>query len=460
MKKKALTFVTLLIALAFLTSCVSTTAEVRQQPTAPTMQEVVTYTGPKARISVARIKCKAAKCSGAIGDGIRDMLISSLFKTNKFIVLGGREELEEIKEEIDLGQSGYVREDQAPQAGGWESADIIILGSITAFEPKASGIGGGLGGLTRGFLGGIALGKEDAYIAMDLRIVDVRTRRIINTTTVEGKASSFKIGGLGGGWGSAGFLGAGLSVYKNTPMEKAIRVMIENAVNYIATQTPPSYFRYSPSGEASPVPAPQPVGLERPKTEITGGLQRAKIGFKPGSRIIFEENFSGCTESPTTFEVVKGTVECVGFANRKWIVNSTAESIIRKRLDLRGDFAIEFDAYSTDNAPKLQITVGLSGEGPTLYLQSPYTDNNKVFFLLYPRNTEKVGETSVKKIHHIAMQHKDGKFRIFVDGRKVYSADADSLWLSANSDGISIRQLGDIDKGRYFLITNIKVSKY
>ncbi len=458
MKRKALFLVTILISLIFLSSCVSTTAEVKQQPTAPTMQEAITYTGPKARISVARIKCKAAKCSGAIGDGIRDMLISSLFKTNKFVVLGGKEELEEIKEEIDLGQSGYVREDQAPQAGGWESADIIILGAITAFEPKASGIGGGLGGLTRGFLGGIALGKEDAYIAMDLRIVDVRTRRIINTTTVEGKASSFKIGGLGGGWGSAGFLGAGLSVYKNTPMEKAIRVMIEKAVNYIATQTPPSYFRYSPSGEVSP--APQPVGLERPKAEITGGLQRPKVGFKPGSRVIFEEKFSTCTESPTTLEIVKGTVECVGFANRKWIVNSTPESIVRKTLDLSGDFAIEFDAYSTDNAPEAQITIGLSGEGPTLYLHSPYTDNNKVFFLLYPRNTDKVGEASVKKIHHIAMQHKDGKFRIFVDGRKVYSADADGLWLSANSDGISIRQLGDIDKGRYLLITNIKVSKY
>ncbi len=240
------------VLLLFIGACVSTTAEVQQQPAAPTVQQAVTYTGPKARIAVGRIKCKAAKCSGAIGDGLRDMLISALFKTNRFVVLGGREELEEIKEEIDLGQSGYVRPEQAPEAGGWESADIIILGSVTAFEPRAEGIGGGIGGLVPGFLGGIKLGKHDAYISMDLKMVDVRTRRIINTTTVDGKASSFNIGGLGVGWGSAGVLGGGLSMYKNTPMEKAIRVMIEKAVNYIANQMPESYYRYSP-GKPQPV---------------------------------------------------------------------------------------------------------------------------------------------------------------------------------------------------------------
>ncbi len=458
MVKRYFPYFCLFLLSFFIYSCAGTTAEVKQQPTAPTMQEVITYTGPKARISVAPIKCKAAKCSGEIGSGIRDMLISSLFKTNKFIVLGGREEIEEIKEEIDLGQSGYVNERQAPQAGGWESADIIILGSITAFEPHASGIGGGLGGLAGGFLGGIGLKKNDAYIAMDLRIIDVRTRRIINTTTVEGKASSFAIGGLGGGFGSAGLLVGALGVYKNTPMEKAIRVMLEKAVNYIASQTPPSYFRYTSAGEE--VSPAQPVGLKRPEHEITGSLQRPSVSFKPGKRVIFEEDFSDCSESPTTVEIVKGTVECVGFANRKWIVNSTPDSVVKKRLDLSGDFAIEFDAYSTDNAPDAQIIMGLSGKGPGLYLHSPYGDNNRVFFLLYPRNDQKIGEVSTKTIHHIAMQNRNGKFRIFVDGKKVYSADTDGLWLSTNADGFSIRQIGDIEKGKYLLITNIRVSKY
>jgi len=243
-EKRALHHLYVIMLALFISSCVSTTAEVQQQPAAPTVQQAVTYNGPKARITVARIKCKAAKCAGAIGDGLRDMLISGLFKTNRFVVLGGREELKEIKEEIDLAQSGYVKEKEAPKAGGWESADIIILGSVTAFEPKAGGMGIGAGGLLPGVLGGIRFGKNDAYISMDLRIVDVRTRRIINTTTVDGKASSFRVGGLGVGWGGVGILGAGLNVYRNTPMEKAVRVMVEKAVNFISSQIPETYYRY------------------------------------------------------------------------------------------------------------------------------------------------------------------------------------------------------------------------
>ncbi len=235
----------LVVVLAFfISACAATTAEVRKEPGAPTAQQVQTYTGPKARITVGNIKCSAAKCTGAIGSGLRDMLISGLFRTNRFVVLGSKEELSEIKEELGLAQSGYVKEEGAPRAGGWEAADIIVLGSVTAFEPKAGGLNVGGGGLLPGFLGGVKFGKNDAYVAMDLRIIDVRTRRIINTTTVEGKASSFNVGGLGVGWGGAGLLGAGLDVYKNTPMEKAVRVLIDRAVNFISTQVPENYYRY------------------------------------------------------------------------------------------------------------------------------------------------------------------------------------------------------------------------
>jgi len=289
-------FTKILISLSLLLvpSCITTTSEVKQKPTAPTIQQAATYTGPKARISVGSIKCKAAKCSGAIGDGLRAMLISGLFKTNRFVVLGGREELEEIRSEIDLGQSGYVKQEQAPQAGGWESADIIILGAVTAFEPKAGGIGGGLGGLLPGFLGAIRLSKNDAYISMDLRIVDVRTRRIINTTTVDGKATSFSIGGLGAGWGGAGILGGALEVYKNTPMEKAIRVMIENAVNYIAAQTPSDYFRYPQSGTTivstpSDVQGQGGLDLEKESNDVNGGKRMSEKGVETEKDELYNE---------------------------------------------------------------------------------------------------------------------------------------------------------------------------
>ncbi|GAI46009.1 unnamed protein product, partial [marine sediment metagenome] len=43
-----------------------------------------------------------------------------------------------------------------------------------------------------------------------------------------------------GGWGLAG----GLAVYANTPMEKAIRICIIEAVKYIAGGIPASYYKH------------------------------------------------------------------------------------------------------------------------------------------------------------------------------------------------------------------------
>jgi len=216
------------------------------QTTEQDMNEIVRYEGPKARIAVARFDCKAAKCGGRIGDGIRDMLIDALMKTGKFIVVERGEGLEEIKKELELGQSGLVQPGKAPELGKLEGADIIVVGSIVAFEPDAGGIKGGIGGLIPNvpILGGIKIGKEDAYIAMTLRFIDVRTGRIINSTRVEGKASSFSVGGLGGGVIGTVPLGAGLEVYRNTPMEKAVMVLIDNAVKAVEKYVPEDYYRY------------------------------------------------------------------------------------------------------------------------------------------------------------------------------------------------------------------------
>jgi curli biogenesis system outer membrane secretion channel CsgG len=70
-------------------------------------------------------------------------------------------------------------------------------------------------------------------MALDLRIVDTTTSRILATATVEGKSNDYAAG-LGLGLGKKSFLGLGGFI--NTPMEKAIRVCIQNAVNYIAGQ--------------------------------------------------------------------------------------------------------------------------------------------------------------------------------------------------------------------------------
>lgn len=236
------------------------------QTTGPTVQEVLTYQGPKARIAVGRFTCKAAKCNYEIGEGLADMLATALFRTGRFIVLERGEGLKAIQEELELAQSGYVEAGKGPKIGLMEGADILVMGAITAFEPEASGVLGG--GVVIPLPGGVGavVGKKDAYIAADIRLVDVRTGRVINATRVEGKASSWKVGGMAGGLLGTVVLGGGLSVYKNTPMEKAVMVMLENAIQAISQMVPQSYYRY---GEEFPT-TPSIQEVQRPSPPQQG----------------------------------------------------------------------------------------------------------------------------------------------------------------------------------------------
>ncbi len=280
--------VLVLVLTAFLISaCTETTTNV--QGGGPTVQEALTYHGPKARIAVASFKCKAAKCGGEIGDGLADMLATALFRTGRFVVLERGEGFEEVKKELELGQSEYVHPGKAVQKGQVESADILVIGAITAFEPNYTGGGGAVGGLFGTVLGGVGAKMKNAYIAADIRLVDVRTGRVINATTVEGKATSWGIGGgLGARVSHSVYLGGALGAYKNTPMEKAIRVMLQNAVNYIAQMVPESYFRYGETPR--PAPAAGAPGatvashyISFPQVKVMHTIKRANVRSGPGT---------------------------------------------------------------------------------------------------------------------------------------------------------------------------------
>ena len=115
------------------------------------------------------------------------------------------------------------------------------------------------------------MGKKDAYIAADIRLVDVRTGRVINATRVEGKATSWKVGGLGGAIAGTVAFGGALGAYKNTPMEKAIMVMLDNAIQAISQMVPESYYRHgtTPPPSASPAPAPAAATAAAPAQAVT-----------------------------------------------------------------------------------------------------------------------------------------------------------------------------------------------
>ena len=214
------------------------------------------YNGPKARVAVARFTDKTGKgwWTGSIGDGMADQLTTALFNTNRYIVLE-RQTLNDVLREQDLGASGRVRQDTAAAIGEIEGAELLIVGAVTEFEGNASGAQGAGAGARKGILGAITGGFKRAHMAIDMRVIDAKTSRVLAATSVEGSSTGVNLGALAGAFRGSGSLAAGLSGWQNTPVEKALRVCIEKAVDFVVSKTPDAYYRHG-AGQTVAAAAP------------------------------------------------------------------------------------------------------------------------------------------------------------------------------------------------------------
>jgi len=207
------------------------------------------YDGPRARLSVGEFQDKTAKGGWTggwygmyglqwrqIGDGMKDMLTTALFNSNRYIVLE-REQLDEVLMEQDLGESGRVKKGTEAPIGEIYGAELLITASVTEFEGSSKGVGGGTRILGVRVGGGVTKG----HIAIDIRIIDTKTSQIVAATSVEGDSTSF---GAEGSTSIGGSLPVSLGGFSKTPVEKAIRVCIQKAVEYIVSQTPAEYYRH------------------------------------------------------------------------------------------------------------------------------------------------------------------------------------------------------------------------
>lgn len=163
--------------------------------------------------------------------GVRDLLTTALFNTGHFLLLE-REGLDEVMAEQTFAGSGRAL--PAEMQHQLEGAELLLLAAVTGFDMGESG------GIAfpvpirlsdSGDIGVLDVEMRTAYLAMDLRLVDVVTGRVVATTAVEGRARKF-------GMAMAGFYTAGgghfklpgvLSVFNNTPMEVATLKMVDAA---------------------------------------------------------------------------------------------------------------------------------------------------------------------------------------------------------------------------------------
>ncbi|MBS3918669.1 MAG: SH3 domain-containing protein [Deltaproteobacteria bacterium] len=229
--------------------------------TGPTIEQAQKedYRGPKARVAVTRFEDKSAKgkTTGQIGDGMAEMLSNALLKTNRFIVLE-RGAIGDVIKEGDFGASGRVRPETAPKIGEIEGAELLIQGTITEFEPGTAGARGSGSARPprRRGLPDIFGGITTSHVAMIVKVIEARTARILASEQVEGKATDIMgLASFGGGELSSIFGG-----YSKTPMEKAIRVAIEESVRLIVAKTPAEYYRVpqEPQPKKPPIHTPEP----------------------------------------------------------------------------------------------------------------------------------------------------------------------------------------------------------
>jgi curli biogenesis system outer membrane secretion channel CsgG len=166
-----------------------------------------------------------------------DALSNELSATGHFKVVE-RQKLQDVLSEQELADLGLTRKGTGAKRGELTGAQYVVLGRVSAFEEGVSKKSGGLGG---GFcLFGVCAGgsgqssESEAYVAIDLRVVDTTTGEVMYSRTVEGRATD-KSEAQGGSIGFRGLnVGGNQAEEKKVPVGKALRSALIESTNYLS----------------------------------------------------------------------------------------------------------------------------------------------------------------------------------------------------------------------------------
>lgn len=180
--------------------------------------------GPTIGVAEFKNESGAAWWRGGVGWELSGMLSNELSSSGSFRVLE-RAKLDKVLEEQNLAASGRVRAGTGARMGQVTGAEYLVFGTVTSYEENTSSTGGGLS------FRGISLGGKhsEAYLAVDLRVVNAETGEVDFSRTIEGRSSG---GGVAIGLSRHGFGGA-LAHEENTPAGKAIRAALVEASDYL-----------------------------------------------------------------------------------------------------------------------------------------------------------------------------------------------------------------------------------
>lgn len=188
------------------------------------------YKGPKVRVVVTKFMDKSSTCqeNSQVGEGIAEMLRQAMVATNRYIIQN-KKYLDDITRDQNIEDGGRARKEN--------EIDLSIGGVIKEFKQGVAG--GGEGGGT-------------SHVTLMLTITNPRTNQVLATETVRGRATDF-----GGTIGKSGIkLPEVFKDFSKTPMERAIRIAVEDSTSFIVARTPLESYRVSP---AEPAPPPREI---------------------------------------------------------------------------------------------------------------------------------------------------------------------------------------------------------
>ncbi len=161
---------------------------------------------------------------GGVGWELSGMLTNELAATNSFTMVE-RTKLEPVLREQDLADYGRIRPGTGAKLGKLTGAEYLVFATVSAFEDNTKGTGGGIG------YKGIRLGgkKKEAYMAVDLRVVNSTTGEVDYVRSVEARSGGR---GFSVGVHRSGFSG-NLAKHEKTPVGKAIRAVVIEIADYL-----------------------------------------------------------------------------------------------------------------------------------------------------------------------------------------------------------------------------------
>ena len=251
---------------------------------------------------VAPLEGDASQVMGwqpALGEGLAEMLTTELGKIGTFQVIESTA-LKDLASEIELGESGYVNEEERVEKGGWSGADFMFRGKVTRFGSNKKGLG--LGGFVPGSLGNLGVKLTTSDVRVDWRVVDVYNRKVIKTgqATASQKGAGFDVGAAVDGHG--GTIGFSNEEFMNSALGKAT----VKAVNTIAQDMAKVSLPQSGRGR-SKLAAAQKQQINTQAAAVAAALTPGKVlavvnkntlivslgtqqGFKAGDKLKLFEN--------------------------------------------------------------------------------------------------------------------------------------------------------------------------